>query len=1179
MRIRESEISKTNSEDIVKLESLLSEVDKYEHELLDSFDKYLDVILGDITKDILEVVKSIPNVDKYELNRIRINDVEYIVPKNFLKIFHKSQISDPILKTKYEQKVKQWFINKTEQIKNGITNKDSYDDILKMMPPSFALASLAVTAFNRKPNVILNDVQKLAGIAVLEGDFAELENGEGKTLANVLPVYLQALRGKGAHVITANNYLAKRDYEETLPIFEGLGLTSSYLPFDEREIGEIEGNNTLYLSHEELARLAEKLKIIKREAYKSDITYGSRQTFVLDYLNDNSSYFKENIVQRLDKAGFVLIDEVDQVLTDDSLPYTVSKASIYQSNMTLKELCSINKMSYENVFPLLQKLGINGDKLTYEEARYLANNYSGKDLLPSQEDIQEFVQQFFEHQKILKVEENRYGFSTGKELFNAILDESKYDSELLRKTYGIISCGELQQYRVSDKCYEDLLKQLYFAFQINSQLVACQDKLRADSNYKEGEDYSFVGNRIRLTLNGANKILNDDNYLDIFDNYNRYLSTIGLDASIIYNYFNKAVEANLLMKNGEDYIVDSGKVKIVKETNLSNGLLSALEVKEKIAREYRTKEPILRSTVSQGEYYSRYDIVGGITGTSSNELFREVYGKSTLVIPRQDYYSFYGNRKQADAKEPVAVKRKNMQYSLDAEGKYQLIVNSIIESHNSKQPVLLVVSNDKEIAVLSRLLVKNGINPTVITHNDSKELMEMKYARIGMPSNVTLASIDSCKGETIKLGGDRETLIDIETLQHIASEENKNSEVVHLSVDDRAKLRDEVEKYLMDMGDHICWSKEVEEKRRNELSSIGVKVILSGISKLEREDRQIEDQLTSGVFESYACPSDLQELGIISLNSKESVADTFSKIPKNPDGSLILNDAQNNELMNIIDSCQNNFENNIKVRLLKTQNIDGAVSKLVESYRNQRNKIVCGEINIDSLVSQMIDKAADGIIASFVANKNINKDNLKLPIPQNGLGVDVEAISLEAKRVLGISFNSDAIIKANMSLNDLKDALIKTAMERFKSTNADAKKALLIECDYLIENIPLLLDQCFTVKRLTSISGTDANNNLEFIKIKRSLIMEACKEGAKAVIGIPLTKDEFKNLETKKVKISEYVVFKSENKEEADSKPKRSESLIERFKRIKERLAASEQRQLERNVQTNETTAESVPQR
>jgi hypothetical protein len=227
----------------------------------------------------------------------------------------------------------------------------------------------------------------------------------------------------------------------------------------------------------------------------------------------------------------------------------------------------------------------------------------------------------------------------------------------------------------------------------------------------------------------------------------------------------------------------------------------------------------------------------------------------------------------------------------------------------------------------------------------------------------------------------------------------------------------------------------------------------------------------------------------------------------------------------------------------------------------------------------MIDKAADGIIASFVANKNINKDNLKLPIPQNGLGVDVEAISLEAKRVLGISFNSDAIIKANMSLNDLKDALIKTAMERFKSTNADAKKALLIECDYLIENIPLLLDQCFTVKRLTSISGTDANNNLEFIKIKRSLIMEACKEGAKAVIGIPLTQDEFKNLETKKVKISEYVVFKSENKEEADSKPKRSESLIERFKRIKERLAASEQRQLERNVQTNETTAESVPQR
>lgn len=1186
MRIRESEVAKVNSSEIKKLESTLSQIDQYENELSASFDKYIEIILGDITKDILAIVQTMPNIDRYECNRIRINGTEYKVPKNFLKIFHKSQITDPKLKIEYELRVKKWFESKSQQIEGAIANKDSYDDVEKMLPPAYALASLALTTFHKKPNMILHDVQKMTGIAIAEGKIAELGTGEGKTLAAVLPTYLMALRRKGAHVITANSYLAKRDYEETLPIYDGLGLSSGFVPDNIEGLAEIKGKDPNNLTASEIVELEEELKGMKQKAYQSDITYGSKQTFAFDYLRDNSITKKSDMLQRPEKPGFALIDEVDDALIDDAqVPYRIATVMpMYHQNMSLNELCAMLNISYEFVASKATKLGISTDSLTYEEARYVANTFAGQELMPDQEKFQELAQRFFSYQKVLTVEDNTYGFRTGRELFEAISDEEKYDSELLRKTYGIIYCRELHKYKISDKCFEDFLKQAYFSFQINSQILDNQEKIKNDKNYEEGKDYYFTNGKMKLTLQGANKILNDDNYPEFIDNYNRYLSLVSSESSIMVHYFNQAVVANLMMKQGEDYIVEDGRVKTLKNgrvqegSTYSNGLHQAIEIKENIPSGNRTKETTALATVTQKDFYSRYDMFSGMTGTSSKKVFSEIFGKETLELPKHAFYSFYGNRKVPGAKEPNGVLKNDTQFTLNVDDKINLIVNSIKQSQSvsPKQPVLLVVSNVDEIEKLSAALEASGIAFNVLYATDSKENEALKIAKAGLPGAVTISTEMAGRGTDIRVGGDRDTIIDIATERFIRAVEKKNGVVLNLSVAEKEAVREKVEKSLMASAKHTLWTKEQELNQKNALENTGLKVISSGYFKMSRIDRQLEGRTgrngISGVCERFACPDDIKAIGVTSFNGKDSVADTFGRFIRRPDGSLNINDHDYKHITEKIETVQDNFENGIKSGIKQTQELDSEATKLVESYRNQRRKIVCDELETDPLVKKMIENAVDGIMSSYIANKKIDKKKLSLPILQNDLGVDVEAISLEVKQMLGVTFDPNVVIKTNMNLLELRDAIIRTAKDRYRNTKADGKKALLAENDFMIANIPVLLEHSFTVKRLTSMSlGMEgqavANANIAFAKTEERLHLEACKEGTRSVIGIPLNKKEFKRLEMKKSKLNEYTIYRSKEKKEEyeleEPKYKRNnESLIERFKRIKEKLAASDERRL-----------------
>ncbi|KHE67538.1 preprotein translocase subunit SecA, partial [Halobacillus sp. BBL2006] len=216
------------------------------------------------------------------------------------------KIADEIdaLESEYEKLSDDELRQKTEEFKERHQKGEDLDDLLV---EAFAVVR---EGSKRVLNMRPFTVQLLGAIALHEGNIAEMKTGEGKTLASTMPAYLNAISGKGVHIITVNDYLASRDATEMGELYQFLGLTV--------------GLNLNGMSKDE-----------KREAYNADITYGTNNEFGFDYLRDNMVLYKEQMVQR--PLNFAIIDEVDSILIDEArtpliISGTASKsADLYQS--------------------------------------------------------------------------------------------------------------------------------------------------------------------------------------------------------------------------------------------------------------------------------------------------------------------------------------------------------------------------------------------------------------------------------------------------------------------------------------------------------------------------------------------------------------------------------------------------------------------------------------------------------------------------------------------------------------------------------------------------------------------------------------------------------------------------------------------------------------------------------
>src|ERR1044071_2255603 len=174
---------------------------------------------------------------------------------------------------------------KTVEFRQRIENGEPVDELV------FEAFAAVREAFKRTRGVRLFDVQQMGGIVLHEGDIAEMKTGEGKTFVAVQPLYLNALPGNGVHLVTTNDYLAKREAEWTRPVYEALGLTVGWIenmmPFAER-----------------------------KAAYDADVTFGTNSEFGFDYLRDNMAVSLDQCVQR--GHTYAIVDEVDSILIDEA---------------------------------------------------------------------------------------------------------------------------------------------------------------------------------------------------------------------------------------------------------------------------------------------------------------------------------------------------------------------------------------------------------------------------------------------------------------------------------------------------------------------------------------------------------------------------------------------------------------------------------------------------------------------------------------------------------------------------------------------------------------------------------------------------------------------------------------------------------------------------------------------
>ncbi len=532
------------------------------------------------------------------------------------------------------------------------------------------------------------DVQLIGGSVLHQGKIAEMATGEGKTLVATLPVYLNALAGKGVHLVTVNDYLAKRDSEWMSPIFEFHGLTVDCI--DKHQPNSPE----------------------RRKAYLADITYGTNNEFGFDYLRDNMARFPEDLVQR--KHHYAIVDEVDSVLIDDA------RTPLIISGPTPKG----DKHEFHELKPRVEKLVAAQRKFVTEALS----------------DAKRLLTPLINGEKISKEDQEKGGLALlrahrGLPKNTALI---KFLSEhgikaILQKT---------ENYHMQDQNKEmpKADAELFFVVDEKSNSVELSEK-GVDLITGSGDDPKFfvlpdIGSEVadieKSTASENDKLILKD----------RIIQDYSIKAERIHT-INQLLKAYAMFEIDVEYVVIDNKVKIVDEQTgrimegrrYSDGLHQAIEAKENVKVEAATQT---YATVTLQNYFRMYHKLAGMTGTAeteSQELW-DIYKLDVVIIPT--------NRKiTRDDREDLVYKTKRE--------KYTAVIDEIVSLVNQKRPVLVGTTSVEISELLSRMLKMKGINHNVLNaklHQREAEIV----AGAGKAGAVTIATNMAGRGTDIKLG-------------------------------------------------------------------------------------------------------------------------------------------------------------------------------------------------------------------------------------------------------------------------------------------------------------------------------------------------------------------------------------------------------------------------------------------
>ena len=543
-------------------------------------------------------------------------------------------------------------------------------------------------------NMVPYDVQLIGAIALHEGRIAEMATGEGKTLVATMPLYLNALTGKGAHLITVNDYLAQRDAEWMGEVYRFLGLT----------VGKV------------LNGMPPPDRV---KSYNCDITYGTNSEFGFDYLRDNMVLDPAEMCQPV--HNYAIVDEVDSVLIDEARTPLIIAGPVEHSTHQFGEL------------------QIPVEKLVRDQRRLISGFLKEAHALMDQPLEEETDQKAQEKKR----EERRYqagilllkaqrGAPKNSDLTNWISDDPSIKMLIT----------QVENDFLREKSIPQLDEELFYSIDEKSHLIDLSELGRAKmAEYTRDDESMFVLPDISVEIGR----LQDDETLSAEERMARQ-DQIGRDFSErserIHN-ISQLLRAYSLFEKDVEYVVQEGKVQIVDEftgrimfgRRFSDGLHQAIEAKEHVRIQQETQTV---ASITLQNFFRMYDKLAGMTGTAATEAdeFFDIYNMEVVVIPTN---------------EPVnRLDINDLVYKTKRE-KMEATVKRIAELHHQKLPVLVGTASVDVSQILSKMLKRDKIPHNVLNAKQHhKEALIV--ANAGEPGAVTIATNMAGRGTDIKLG-------------------------------------------------------------------------------------------------------------------------------------------------------------------------------------------------------------------------------------------------------------------------------------------------------------------------------------------------------------------------------------------------------------------------------------------
>ena len=546
-----------------------------------------------------------------------------------------------------------------------------------------------------KWDMVHYDVQLFGGIVLHQGKIAEMATGEGKTLVATLPVFLNALTGNGVHVVTVNDYLAKRDSEWMGPLYMFNGLSVDCI--DKHKPNSPE----------------------RRKAYQADITFGTNNEFGFDYLRDNMAISPADLVQR--SHNYAIVDEVDSVLIDDArTPLIISGPvpnggdQMFEEYQPLVErLVDVQRKLASQYLADAKRLITEGTKMVEEgnkegqkklDEGFLALYRSHKALPKSKPLI-----------KYLSEEGIKTGMLKTEEYY--MENNNRHMPEAVEPLYFVVD-EKLNSVDLTDKGTDWLAKQ------VNDRELFVLPDITTEMSELEAQQMS-----------DEEKVTKKDELLSHYGVQSERVHTLQ-QLLKAYTMFNKDDE--YVVMDGEVKIVDEQTGRIMEGRQWSDGLHQAIEAKEHVKVKEATQT---FATITLQNYFRMYHKLAGMTGTASTEAgeFWDIYKLDVVEIPTN---------------KPVIRNDMNDRVYKTAREKYNAVIEEIQEMRNAGRPTLVGTTSVEISELLSRMLTLRKIPHQVLNaklHQREADIVANAGQSINGLGAVTIATNMAGRGTDIKL--------------------------------------------------------------------------------------------------------------------------------------------------------------------------------------------------------------------------------------------------------------------------------------------------------------------------------------------------------------------------------------------------------------------------------------------